>query len=322
MPPLRKKGFVAAGITAGLVSAFLLGPRAGFEDRWVEPSLRPDLDSYLAQAEARVPALRPGDGKSIEWLDPASPSVTPLSLVYLHGFSADRHEVEPLVTDLARELGANVFFTRLRGHGRDAAAMGEATVESWLDDVAEAVAIGARLGGRVVLMGTSTGGTLALWAAAREEVADRLGSVVLISPNLGVRDPAARVLLWPWGGVIGRWMVGPERCFQAKNADQERHWTTCYPTGALLPMMALVDRVQSLPEGALRAPTLVLYSRGDEVVDPQMTESLMPRLAEGPLELRAVEGSSDPEQHVIAGAIMSPETTDELRRLILEFLDR
>ena len=167
-----KKRLLTVGVVCALGLVALLGPRPDFEDRWIEPSLEADLDAYLSGSEAGVSDLRPGDGKVIEWIDPSSPSVSPLSLVYLHGFSADRHEVDPLVGDLARELGANVFFTRLRGHGRDGAAMGEVSVEDWLDDVAEAVRIGSYIGERVVLVGTSTGGTLALWAAARDEAAD------------------------------------------------------------------------------------------------------------------------------------------------------
>jgi alpha-beta hydrolase superfamily lysophospholipase len=309
---------LAAAAAGGMVVA--LGPRVDFEDRWAEPTLPVDLDAYLARAEESVPNLRPGDARSIVWLEPEAPSVTPLSLVYLHGFSADRHEVEPLVTELARDLGANVYFARLSGHGRDGAAMGEVTVEAWLDDAAEAIAIGGFVGERVVLIGTSTGGTLALWAGVQEEAQGRLASLVLVSPNLGVRDPAAPILLWPWGGALARMIVGRERCFEPRNAEQERHWTTCYPTGSLLPMMSLVDHVRSLESGALAVPTLVVYSLGDQVVDPAETERVMARLGEDPPAMYVVRGSSDPEQHVVAGAIMSPETTEEVRRRILDFL--
>lgn len=304
----------------GVLLAFLLGPRARVEERWAEPDLPASLDAYVAAEEAAVPGIRPGDEKAIVWANPEAPAVTPVSLVYLHGFSADRHEVEPVVSEVAAALGANVFFTRLRGHGRDSEAMGEVTAEDWLDDAAEAVAIGGYIGERVVLMGTSTGGTLAVWAATRPEAADRIAAVVLISPNLGVQDPAAPILLWPWGGVIGRLVVGPERCFEPKNPEQERHWTTCYPPRALLPMMALVHLAQLLPAGSLTEPTLVLYSRGDQVVDPDETERVMARLAAGRAEMHVVEGAGDPEQHVIAGAIMSPETTDLVESEILDFL--
>ena len=168
---------------AVLVLGGLLGPRERFEERWIEPDLRGDLDEYLAAAEAPILNLRPGEERGIVWIDPDIRSRTPLSLVYLHGFSADRHEVEPLVSELAAELGANAYFARLRGHGRDGAAMTEATVEDWFADTSEAVAIGARIGERAVLIGTSTGGTLAAWAGGRQEVGTRLAAVVMISPN-------------------------------------------------------------------------------------------------------------------------------------------
>lgn len=303
-----------------LLGALALGPRVHLEDRWTEPSLPVDLDAYLADGERDVRALRHGDEKAIVWSDPEAPSVTPLSIVYLHGFSADRHEVEPLVSELATDLGANVFFTRFAGHGQDGAAMGDATAEEWLDDTAEAVAIGGMIGERVVLMGTSTGGTLAIWAAARPEARERVAALVLISPNLGVQDPAAPILLWPWGGLIGRLVVGPERCFEPHSPEEARHWTTCYPPRALLPMMAAVRRARTLEDRSIVAPTLVIYSRGDQVVDPEQTERVMPRVSASPPTMYVVEGAEDPGQHVIAGAIMSPGATERVRARIRDFL--
>jgi len=315
----RAARVAAAGALLAVV-AFAVGPRVRLESRWVEPSLPPDLDAYLAHAEEAVDDLRPGDQKGIVWLDPVAPAVTPLSIVYLHGFSADRHEVEPLVSDVARAIGANVYFTRFRGHGRDEAAMGEATAEGWMDDTAEAIAVGGRIGDRVVVMATSTGGTLALWAASREEAQRRIAALVLVSPNLGVMDPAAPLLLWPWGGQIARLVVGPERCFEAQSAEEERHWTTCYPTRALLPMMGMVDLVRSLPPGSVTVPTLVMYATGDQIVDPDETERVVTRLTGGGASMEVIEGADDPAQHVIAGEIMSPAATEVVRRTILDFL--
>jgi len=141
-PPLTYRRTLLA-LAGAAVLAFALGPRASVEPRWIEPALPETLaalEARLAEDEGGVPGLRPGDAKGIVWADPERPSVTPLALVYLHGFSADRHEVEPLISELADALGANVFFTRLSGHGRDGAAMTEVAPEDWLDDTAEALA--------------------------------------------------------------------------------------------------------------------------------------------------------------------------------------
>jgi esterase/lipase len=310
-------------VVAGCVAFVALGSRARVHDVWREPLLTDDLDAFLASKEASVFGLDPSEAKSVEWADPDARAVTALSVVYLHGFSADRHEVEPLVTDLAHDLGANAYFARLTGHAVGGAALGAATVDEWLDDAAEAVAIGARIGERVVLIGTSTGGTLALWAASRSEAAGRLAALVLVSPNLGLRAPSARLLTWPWGGALALLLAGPERCFGPANADQGRHWTVCYPTRALIPMAALVAHVRGLDLSRVHVPTLAVYSRSDQVVDATETERILGRLAGGRgTETFLVEGSGDPADHVVAGSIMSPGTTDHVRAAILDFLVR
>ena len=306
---------------AVLVLVGLLGPRERFRERWIEPGLRDDLDEYLATAEASVRNLRPGEDRGIVWIDPQARSLTPLALVYLHGFSADRHEVEPLVSQLAAELGANAYFARLRGHGRDGAAMAQATVEDWLADTSEAVAIGARIGERAVLIGTSTGGTLAVWAASREEADGRVAAVVMISPNFHPKDRMSRLLLYPWGGVVARVVLGAEHCFAAQSAEEALHWTTCYPTSALLPMMALVEHVRTVDLSGVNVPTLVMYSPRDQVVDAAETERVVRTLGGADVQVFVYEGAGDPAQHVLAGDILSPESTATIAARVLQFLE-
>ena len=92
----------------------------------------------------------------------ASERKTPYSVVYLHGFSATRQETAPLAECVADSLGANLFETRLAGHGREREPLADVRAEDWLHDAAEALAIAARLGERVIVIGTSTGATLAV----------------------------------------------------------------------------------------------------------------------------------------------------------------
>jgi len=309
-------GVVGVAAVAGLLA---LGPRVEVEERWVGLDGRGPLEDRLASAEAGVPDLRPGEAKAIVWADPTMPGRTPVSLVYLHGFSADRHELDPLVADLAGAIGANVYYARLAGHGQDGAALGRATAEDWLADAAEAVDVGARIGNQVVLMGTSTGATLALWAASHPRAPGALAALVLISPNLGLRDRTSEVLLWPWGALVGRALLGEERCFEPRNEAQALHWTTCYPPRALVEMMSLVDFVRYRDLRGLRPSALVIYSRRDQVVDPAATERMIAALgARGTAYV--VDDSGDPEHHVIAGEIMSPGTTDRVRERIVAFL--
>lgn len=312
---------MALAALAAVSIGVTVGPRVRFEDRWTEAELSDDLDGWLDAREAAVPGIRTGDEKSIVWAEPGAREKTPISIVYLHGFSADRHEIEPVLTKLAGEEGINVYFTRLRGHGRDGPAMAEATVESWLDDTAEAVAIGAEIGDRVVVVGTSTGGTLATWAATRPEAEGRIDALVLVSPNYQPKDRTSRILLYPWGSVIAGLVIGEERCFEPENEAQERHWTTCYPTSVLATMMALVEHVRKMALDAIRVPTLVLYDAADQVVEPDETLRVVGRMTGVTPTLHEVRSTSDPAHHVLAGDIVSPASNDEVSTTLRNFLE-
>src|SRR6202007_3384630 len=103
--------------------------------------------------EAEVTDIRPGLQKEIVWADPASRARTPLAIVYVHGFSASKGEVRTLPDRAAAALHANLFYTRLTGHGEDSDAMAKGSINAWVNDYAEAIAIGRAIGDRVIVIG-------------------------------------------------------------------------------------------------------------------------------------------------------------------------
>ena len=154
------------------------------------------LDGYLSESESRITGIREGCEKKIVWYN-SQRQQTDLAIVYIHGFSASRMETWPLCDRLAEAMGANLFYTRLTGHGQDGYALGTATVEDWLTDGMEAMAIGQHLGKTFILVGTSTGGTLATWLAAQSSVAPLIHRLILLSPNFLPKNPMAAAALWP-----------------------------------------------------------------------------------------------------------------------------
>lgn len=270
-----------------------------------------DLDAYLARSESRYPDIRPGAAKRIVWADPAAKAKTPFSIIYLHGFSASAEELRPLPDRVAAALGANLFFTRLAGHGRSNDAMGEARLEDWLADFSEALAIGETLGERVIVMGTSTGASLATLALADPKIAPRISAAVFFSPNYGIASFGAFLLTTPIAPQLSRLLIGPTRGFTPTNDQHAAHWTTQYPTSALLPMAALVKlSVESAVE-RVKTPALFFYSAMDQVVRPDKVRELADRWG-GPHEIFDVGKTGDPSNHVIAGDILSPGTTGPL----------
>lgn len=282
-------------------------------------TLPEDLEAWLAEREAAVPALRPESGKQIVWA--AAPGTkTPLAVVYIHGFSADREEIRPVPDDVATALGANLFLTRLAGHGRDGAAMAEPTAGDWLEDMAEAMAIGRRLGDRVVLIGTSTGGTLAALAATDPKLSQGLAGVVLVSPNFKVRNAAAFLLDLPLAPVWAPWIAGREAGFTPINDGHAAHWTTAYPSSAFFPMAALLREARRTDFAAAQVPLLVLSNPTDQVIDPA---AIAPVAAAWGGKVTSVDltpgPNDDPYGHVLAGRILSPGLTDGVVETILNW---
>ncbi|NUB44125.1 alpha/beta fold hydrolase [Fertoebacter nigrum] len=269
-----------------------------------------DLDVWLAETEQQIPNIRPDTAKRIVWAGVAGEK-TPLAVVYLHGFSASSAEIRPVPERVAAALGANLFLTRLAGHGRDGVAMAEPVAGDWINDLDEAMAIARRLGDRVILIGTSTGGTLAALAATDARFNDGLAGVVLISPNFGLRPLAARILDLPLARYWGPLVAGAERSFTPLNAEHARFWTTAYPTSALFPLAALMRHARGLEYSRAAAPALVIYNGADQVIDPARIAPVIDQWG-GPVTVEQVSlGPGDDRYgHVIAGDILSPGLTE------------
>lgn len=297
----------------GLV--FVCGPRIPLADYKPRPvELKEPLDEWIASREATVPQLRPELRKTIMWHDPIKKTRTPLSLIYMHGFSASHREIYPVMERLSQELKANVFLTRLSGHGQDGAAMGHVNVNDWLRDSEEALAIASELGERVMVIGTSTGGSLGLWLAGSHP---QVKGLVLISPNMGPFDKRSEWMLLPWGPVVAKMVIGDTFGYEPQNDWWARNFTTRFPTEGLFPMMATVSLVRNIDFKQLLTPTLVLYTKKDNVVDPTRIENFFRVLGSPKKQLIDLPDASG---HVLAGDQTSPQTTDSVIRLIAAFI--
>ena len=129
-----------------------------------------DLDAHFARVEAAFDDITPGCEKRVQWHGEAG-HVTDIALLYVHGFSATSEEVRPVPDNVAAVLGANIVYTRLEGHGRGGEALGKATVEGWRADFKEALAAARLVGRKILIMSTSTGGTLTAEAAVDLHIA-------------------------------------------------------------------------------------------------------------------------------------------------------
>jgi len=278
---------------------------------------------YFESIESAFDDITNGVEKRVVWAEGGYEAKTPYSIVYIHGFSATSEEIRPIPDRIAAQLGANLVYTRLAGHGRDGEAMAEATVEKWMTDVAEALAAGRAVGEEVIVISTSTGGTLASAAALDETMGSQIAAMIFVSPNFQVNDPFAFLLGLPGVRVWAKWLVGPEQSFEPKNDQHAKYWTYRYPTEAVAPMGALLREVNNLDFSKANQPALFWYSQDDQVVVPEATAHVAAKWG-GLSEIELVEmgPGDDPGSHVVAGDIASPGQTDYATQAMLDWLKR
>jgi alpha-beta hydrolase superfamily lysophospholipase len=319
----RLIALLLCAIGLGVAALWLFGARepvdlaAGFEPR----RFGEGVQVYFESIESRFDDITPGTEKRVIWRPDFYERRSPVSILYLHGFSATSEELRPVPDRLAEALDANLVYTRLAGHGRPGQALAAVTVNDWMQDVAEGLAAARAVGERVVVLSTSTGGTLAAAAAVDPALSQNVAAMIFVSPNFGINQPGDALLTWPGARLWLPWLVGPTRSFEPRTAAEATYWTASYPSVAVLPMAALVRAVRGLDVSGTTIPALFWFSLDDQVVRPERTQAVAKAWG-GPATVRLVEmgPGDDPSGHVVAGAILSPGQTEAAVAGMLDWL--
>ncbi|WP_299207340.1 alpha/beta fold hydrolase [uncultured Tateyamaria sp.] len=279
-----------------------------------------DLDAHFATVESRFDDITPGTEKRIVWAGDTG-TQTDWSILYVHGFSATSEEIRPVPDSIATALGANLIYTRLQGHGRSSDALAEATVQGWVNDLAEGLAAARQAGTKVLILSTSTGGTLVTATAQNADLMENVAGLILVSPNYGLSNPLAKLLSWP---AARHWLppvAGQRRSFTPRNEEHGLYWTTEYPSVAVMPMAALIDAVAKIDHSTQTIPALFWYAQADEVVRPDLTAQVAQAWGAPTHTVNPIMGAQDdPQSHVISGNIMSPGQTDATVQGMLDWI--
>jgi len=225
-----------------LVAVYLAGPTPEkFTPDTTLPVISADavaLEKQIAEKEKAHKTIRPDNEARILWTD-STTAKTEWSIVYLHGFSATWKEGDPVVMDLAKRYGCNVYLPRLYAHGLDTADnMIDLTAAKLLESAKEALAVGRAIGEKVLVVSCSTGGTLGLYLAS---AAGNMDALILYSPNVKIYDPTAAMLDKPWGLQIARAVTGSD--FRGWDAalEKKKYFTTNYRIEALIGLQSLIS---------------------------------------------------------------------------------
>jgi len=249
-------------LLALLIIIYLLGPKVVAPDLSKDlPKVTSDLvrlESEIIARENENTAIKPDNEARIIWFD-SVPRKTAYSIVYLHGWSASQEEGDPIHLETAKRYGCNLYLPRLAGHGlTEDEPMLNLTANQVIESAKEAISVGKQLGEKVIVMGTSTGGTLALHLAGGDKA---IASLLLYAPNIEIYDPSAKLLAKPWGLQLAKLVKGSDYHEFDRNIDlKNKYWTTKYRLEALTHLQAMVAYTM-VPEtfSAVTQPTFMGY---------------------------------------------------------------
>lgn len=305
---MKRIAKIVGGILLIGLAIFLLGPRpdTAVELTFNSDDIGIDMDAYLAKSEEGIANLIPGTEKEIIWNDSFTRERTPLSIVYIHGFSATKHETRPVPDNIAKALGANLYFARMTGHGRDGEGLAEATAQDWVNDFAEAIAIGERLGRKVVVIATSNGAAISTWGLSNPQLTQNVAAAIYMSPNFELQGISTWMANIPWAETLLPMLGGDTQHWDPENELHGKWWTNTYPTSALTPMTSLLKVVKNIDKSEIKTPTMFVFSPDDTVVVPEEIRKAESQWG-GETRVMEITEVSNPSNHVIAGDILAPE---------------
>jgi len=234
--------FIILIVVIAFLILYILGPKP------VIPSLNSkidkphaydlkELDKKINKSESSIPDIKPDNQARIIWADSAYQLKTEYCVVYIHGFSASCGEGYPINLNFAKRYGCNMYMARLVEHGIEGSdELLNLTPENYLESAKEAVNIGRQLGDKVILLSTSTGGTLSLAIASANPW---IHSLIMYSPNIEVADKTSNIFLNPWGMKIARLIKGKYNEFD-ESEEVAKYWNLKYRLEAIQAMKVLL----------------------------------------------------------------------------------
>ena len=327
---LLKKIFLGLFATAMiLVVIYMLGPKVKTQDLTIAypevPTDAQGLEKYLSTREDSVKGLKPGNEAYIIWADSVAKQKTPYSIVYIHGFGASPMEGDPVHRFLAAHFGANLFVTRLPEHGISRKnGMEYLTAQDLANAAGEAYQIGKSLGDKVIVVGTSMGGSLGLLLASQQP---ELHALVLYSP--AIRDEATLLegFFKPWTfWVMKKTLLEDGVMNQQREGEKGDYWSEEYHANGYQSLAVLLySEMNEETFAKVKQPVFMGYyykneQEKDMVVSVSKMQEMFGQLGTAPA-LKKEMAFPKTGDHVIASSITSQDWQTVLFQTI-DFLEK
>lgn len=288
-----------------------------------------DLERWINEKEEKDPRVKANARSKIIWAEPREKKVTEYALVYLHGFKASHGEGDPVHVDLAKSLGCNLYLSRLEGHGLNVSEpLKGISASSFVHSAGKAFAIAGKIGKQVIIVGTSTGGSLALFLAAQPNLKTKIAALVLYSPLIEFYGTSQWVLGSKPGRKILKLLLGKTYMLSSELGSSEAEKKIWYHTYALQGVLALGNFIENTMTeetfSKVDCPVFIgCYYKNiwkqDKVVSVAAIEKMHRQLATENTS-KVLKKFPEAGTHVICSGLISG-SVENLKNSTLEFLN-
>jgi carboxylesterase len=209
-------------------------------------------------------------------------------VLLLHGFG-DTPQTLSLLARRLHKAGYSVLAPLLPGHGRTMDAFKQSRAEEWIDAARHALMSMRARHDAVSVAGLSMGAALAVLVAARDR---QIPALILIAPYLGM-PPTLRLAAathWLWGRFAGEINARNPRSIHDA-IERERNLAYGSVTGRMLFELSKVVRRARRVLPQVTAPTLIIQSREDPRVAPEVAKFAVDRIGATEKQLVWTEGA-------------------------------
>ena len=198
--------------------------------------------------------------------------------------------------------------------------------DRWWQSAKEALAIGKTIGDKVIIMSTSTGGTMAVLLAA--EFPDQVHALLNMSPNMAINNPTAFLLNDPWGLQIARLVLGGKSTDFKFDSVRSKYWNGSYRLEALIELEEMLEsKMNNQTFRKVIQPSLTLYYyKNEQEQDPQVKVSAMVemnKLFSTPDSLKEIIAMPKTGGHVMGSSLVSKDIEgvfNEMEKFAIEKL--
>jgi carboxylesterase len=232
--------------------------------------------------DAETGAIRKG-AETIDLQEEGSHGV-----LLLHGFG-DTPQTLSLLARRLHKAGYSVLVPLLPGHGRSMRDFKQSRADEWIEAAMSALITMREKSPTVSVVGLSMGGALAVLLAAESR---DISALVLIAPYLGMPRVLrlAAATHWLWGRFAGEINGRSPRSIRDPIEREKNLAYGAVTAHALFELSKVMTRARkALPR--VTAPTLIVQSREDPRVAPEVAESAVKEIGAKEKKLVFTEGA-------------------------------